>query len=390
MSTLTAGSLSPFTPGRLASTSFRSMNALKDMAERIIAVDRAASMIEEILRQGHNSLSNSSQYTAFSKSGQVIQPLSTCVFLGFESDPCQNIAARIRGPNDQYINHIINETGASVVLRGLGSDNHDLSHAQDAQQLHLYLSSTNSKSLEAARSLAENLLDTISAECGASRGACLVTASYPIVAEVAAAVPKGRRLFGRKFDQGHLLPILGCAELVHHHLVPLERSLHGIVILSWVSSSKVYSAVPPPQQLLAGVQSSATMEVSVNPVVSSSCATAECELTATVYTTTAYATTTSGTCYSGYGGIYPQATPLQQVALALKQAPVSTPSVVASTTAHTNALSKLTSISKADTEKRPSQKRKFQELPIISKGLAALNQVHTFPLLYYTFFNVLN
>lgn len=280
---------------------------LKDMAERIIAVDHAASMVEEILRQGHNSLSNLSPYTAFSNSGQVIQSLSTCVFLGFEPDPSQNIAARIRGPNDQYINHIINETGATVVLRGLGSDNHELSHAEDAQQLHLYLSSTSSKSLETARSLAENLLDTISAECGASR----------------------------------------------------------------VSSSKVYSAVPPPQQLLAGVLSNATVEVPVNPVVSSSCATI-----ANAYTTaTAYATPpTTGTCYSGYGGIYPQATPLQQVALALKQAPSSTPSVVASTTAHANALPKITSTSKAGTEKRSSQKRKFQELPIISKGLATLNQ----------------
>lgn len=35
--------------------------------------------------------------------------------------------------------------------------------------MHLYLSSTNPKSLEDARMLAENLLDTISAECGASR-----------------------------------------------------------------------------------------------------------------------------------------------------------------------------------------------------------------------------
>jgi len=41
--------------------------------------------------------------------------------------------------------------------------------AEAQQPLHLYLSSTNPKSLEAARSLAENLLDTISAECGASR-----------------------------------------------------------------------------------------------------------------------------------------------------------------------------------------------------------------------------
>lgn len=37
------------------------------------------------------------------------------------------------------------------------------------QQLHLFLSSNNPKSLEDARRLAENLLDTISVECGVSR-----------------------------------------------------------------------------------------------------------------------------------------------------------------------------------------------------------------------------
>ena len=37
------------------------------------------------------------------------------------------------------------------------------------QPLHLFLSSCNSKSLNDAKRLAENLLDTISVECGVSR-----------------------------------------------------------------------------------------------------------------------------------------------------------------------------------------------------------------------------
>lgn len=40
------------------------------------------------------------------------------------------------------------------------------------QPLHLLISSNNSASLERAKLLAENLLDTICAECGASRYAC--------------------------------------------------------------------------------------------------------------------------------------------------------------------------------------------------------------------------
>ncbi|KAG8384618.1 hypothetical protein BUALT_Bualt04G0136600 [Buddleja alternifolia] len=153
---------------------------LETTAERIKAVDHAAAMVEEMLKQA--SVSNGVK---------VDHLLNTCVFMGFEADPYVNIGARIRGPNDQYVNHIMNETGATVLLRGRGSGNSENGQTEETQQpLHLLLSSNDPKSLERAKILAENLLDTISAEFGASR----------------------------------------------------------------VSSSKVYGAVPPPPQLQVGVQ----------------------------------------------------------------------------------------------------------------------------------------
>uniref|UniRef100_A0A0A9D472 ATP-dependent RNA helicase PRP5/DDX46/KHDC4 KH domain-containing protein n=1 Tax=Arundo donax TaxID=35708 RepID=A0A0A9D472_ARUDO len=68
---------------------------LKDTAERIKAVDRAASMIEEILKQGTISETTSVP----SSIGQAVHPFSASIFLGFDADPSLNIAARIRGPN---------------------------------------------------------------------------------------------------------------------------------------------------------------------------------------------------------------------------------------------------------------------------------------------------
>ncbi|KAI3892787.1 hypothetical protein MKX03_000891 [Papaver bracteatum] len=319
---------------------------LKETAERIVAVDSAASMIEEMLKPGVGSLAASTLFRSIVNSeGQVTQQLETCVFLGFDTDPTLNIAARIRGPNDQYINHIMNETGANVLLRGRGSGNLENPQSQESQQpLHLYLSSISPKSLEDAKLLAENLLDTISVECGASR----------------------------------------------------------------VSSSKAYNAVPPPQQLLAGVQSSGNEQnenggaigartsssvysTPVAPQVSAAtlpgmpCAHPKGSVSQNVgsfgyrppsTTTASYPqpSVSSGTSYSGYGGIYPQATPLQQVALALRQSPYPVTNVTTPSASAGNALSKPSSNPVSDTEKRRAQRRKFQELPVVAKGPAKPHQ----------------
>ncbi|XP_017975344.1 PREDICTED: protein RIK isoform X3 [Theobroma cacao] len=315
---------------------------LKETAERILAVDRAAAMVEEMLKHGQSSQTGSASFMAAMINS--VKVLSTCVYLGFDADPSLNVAARIRGPNDQYINHIMNETGATVILRGHGSGNFEsLQGEETPQPLHLFLSSNNPKSLDDAKRLAENLLDTISVEFGASR----------------------------------------------------------------TSSSKVYGAVPPPQQLLTGVQSSGS-ETNVN-------ASSAAGLTSMAVTTPAppVAITTGnsqgivggmpnsgpiqanavgypqplvsrGTSYSGYGGIYPQATPLQQVALALRQSsPISSSVVPATsvasmgvpTTSVPSTVSKSNVSSTLQKEQQPPQKRKFQELPAGSKGPARPNQV---------------
>ncbi|KAG9439091.1 hypothetical protein H6P81_019256 [Aristolochia fimbriata] len=327
---------------------------LKDTVELIKAVDRAAAMVEEIMKQGQNSQSvSTSSHAVISTGLQVPKILSACVFLGFEPDSLLNIPARIRGPNDQYINHIMNETGAVVVLRGCGSGNVESSHGVDDNQqpLHLYLSSNNIRSLEAAKLLAENLLDTISAECGASR----------------------------------------------------------------VSSSRVYSAVPPPQQLLTTFPSctveqktetsaSATLACSpvwlppvppnfpaissVPSVVTPSVVSTTCQQVTPVPPggTAGYVqphtnangypqlSVHRGTSYSGYGGIYPQATPLQQVALALKQAPPSAASTVSSTTPVANTKPNPASSVAASATEVDKRKRKFQELPVLPRGPTDMHQ----------------
>ncbi|XP_059283739.1 protein RIK isoform X3 [Lycium ferocissimum] len=297
---------------------------LETTVERIKAVDRAAAAVEEMLKQGlvNNGL-------------KVNHLLSTCVYLGFEADPSANITVRIRGPNDQYINHIMNETGATVLLRGRGSGYSDGGQGEDVHQpLHLLISSNNTASLERAKLLAENLLDTICAECGASR----------------------------------------------------------------VSSCKVYGAVPPPPQPLASVQGSGS-ESEVNNIPATNVAAAAAVPVTAVGGVTSVVSqgtvpqslgslhsvpsqpptgvyphqlVTSRTSYIGYDGIYPQATALQQVALALRQSTSPVTATVAPTTTGASFTSQ-TSIG-YEKDKRPAQKRKFQELPAAGKAQAAVNQ----------------
>ncbi|VFQ69317.1 unnamed protein product [Cuscuta campestris] len=287
---------------------------LETTVEKIKAVDHAASLVEEILKEGSSS------------NGLKANPsTSICVYVGFEVEASLNIAARIRGPNDQYINHIMNETGATVMLRGQGSDGSET--AQDTHQpLHLFLSSNNPKSLEHAKLLAENLLDTISAEFGASR----------------------------------------------------------------VSSSKVYGAVPPPPLLLAGSKSlgeeleantiqdanlnAASMGVSVpasasgvNSYVSRgivSHSLGSLNVLPSQPHTNYYPCMpiSSGTSYMGYGGIYPQVTPLQQVALALRQSISATATSTLETSATT--ARPLTTMTSSIQKEHPPHKRKFRELPM--------------------------
>lgn len=171
-----------------------------------------------------------------------------------------------------------------------------------------------------------------------------------------------------------------------------------------MSSCKVYSAVPPPQQLLTGVQSSAVeQKVNASPVTGSTLGSTSAPppFTATVTPISPVtppqgtisqpgamfsygqaqshsylqSSVTGGTSYIGYGGIYPQATPLQQVALALRQAPAQATSMLAPTVPAVGTLPKTANSSSTETEKRPPQKRKFQELPVASKGPVTPHQV---------------
>ncbi|XP_055803678.1 protein RIK isoform X3 [Solanum dulcamara] len=304
---------------------------LETTLERIKAVDRAAAVVEEMLKQGivNNGL-------------KVNHLLSTCVYLGFEADPSANITVRIRGPNDQYINHIMNETGATVLLRGRSSGYSDGGQGEDVHQpLHLLISSNNSTSLERAKLLAENLLDTICAECGASRvSSCKVYGAVPPPPQPLASI----------------------------HGSGSESEINNIPaanVAALILSSSTAAAVPVTATAgVTGVVSQGTVPQSLGSL----------NLVSSQPPTSCYPhqLVTNRTSYIGYDGIYPQATALQQVALALRQST----SPVTATVAPATTGASITSQKSIDSEKdkRPAQKRKFKELLAAGKCQTTVNQ----------------
>ncbi|CAH8354139.1 unnamed protein product [Eruca vesicaria subsp. sativa] len=298
---------------------------LKETTERILAVDRAAAMIEEMMKQKTNS-------QVGLVGSQTVKMLNTCVYLGFEADPSSNVAARIRGPNDQYINHIMNETGATVVLRGRGSGSLENLPSEGAQQpLHLLLSSTNPKSIEDAKRLAENLMDTISVEFGASR----VSSS-----KVYGAVPPPQQLLaGALSSENAQKPNLSSAYglMTSPPIIPAPNAVNPFPV---PPATTLYPQFPVLQPL--GISNGGHLRPSpvsyLQPVA-------------------------AGTSYSGYAGIYPQATPLQQVAQVLQQSVSPVISTVPPTLLTAASLSMPSDLSSKEKERRPPQKRKFQELP---------------------------
>ncbi|KAF5457652.1 hypothetical protein F2P56_021738 [Juglans regia] len=314
---------------------------LKDTAERIIAVDRAAAMVEEILKQGPNLQPASSTFHL--TIGNGVKALSTCVFLGFDPDPSLNITARIRGPNDQYINHIMNETGATVSLRGRGSGDLESTLEEEGQQpLHLFLSSNNSKGVEDAKRLAENLLDTISVECGASRvSSCKVYSAVPPPQQVYSAVPPPQQLLAGVLSSGN------------------EVALNADSSVGLTSVTVGSTPAPPVSYLLTP----GLPPVFSPGTVSQSGGYLHCGQSQGKVVGYSHQIVSFGTSYSGYGGIYPQATPLQQVALALRQSPSPVNSGLDSTAPIPSKEPKSSVSSDPGKEKQPPQKRKFQELP---------------------------
>ncbi|KAG0618620.1 hypothetical protein M758_4G078800 [Ceratodon purpureus] len=382
---------------------------LKDTAERIKAVDAATAFVEEMMKQGPPS-------AGALQSGGGSPLLSAVVNVGIEADPSFNLIGRIRGPNDQYIKHIMTETGAEVVIRGRGSGYTDPSTGEELQQpLHLFISSESAKSLDDARKLTENLLETIRTDHSSFRPG----PHQPMAKDPSSMYNHG----GAPHVPSSMVPY-------DYQHAPARNLMDPYANMR--PPSKSYSAVPPPQRLMIGGASDASTNSSGTIRIGSDTRSGGQEVHESPTTSTTSAVHVSGvvtsgpyqppvnashasqntssyyqaagavpypnpsypghvptSTYGGYGGVYPQVSPLQQVAAALQRPPLPVsvrPGLVVGgvvppgtevpppSTHSGQSTRQIETNSSGPVQK---ERRKFQEFPVAAKDVATdVSQVH--------------
>ncbi|XP_064390467.1 KH homology domain-containing protein 4-like isoform X3 [Halichondria panicea] len=85
------------------------------------------------------------------------------VFVGLEGASNQfNLADRVKGPDNSYLNHISAQTGGKAFLRGKGSGFIEPTSGKESfEALHIFISHVNQEGVNNARKLCQSLVDTV-------------------------------------------------------------------------------------------------------------------------------------------------------------------------------------------------------------------------------------
>jgi len=122
------------------------------------SLDAAIARIQEIIKN------DQAKQTAINQGVQFIHK----VYVGMEGTDAQfDVLAKIRGPNNSYIDHIQNTSKATVILKGMSSGHLESGLEglrESTDPLQLYINGKTKQSADTAKNLCENLCSTIRQE----------------------------------------------------------------------------------------------------------------------------------------------------------------------------------------------------------------------------------